>query len=136
MDTLTKAERSKQMALIRSKNTKPELLVGRVVRSHGYRFKLHGSDLPGKPDLVFPKLKKVIFVHGCFWHGHKCRLGRVPKSRQEYWVGKIIGNHKRDLRTLRFLRRGGWKCLVLWECQLRKRKNLSRLSARILRFLQ
>jgi DNA mismatch endonuclease (patch repair protein) len=135
MDTLTTAERSKQMALIRSKNTKPELLVGAVVRSHGYRFRLHCSDLPGKPDLVFPKLKKVIFVHGCFWHGHKCRLGRVPKSHKDYWVGKIIGNHKRDLRTLRLLRRSGWNYLVLWECHLRKR-NLSQLSSRILRFLE
>jgi len=133
MDTLTKVERSKQMALIRSKNTKPELLVGSIVRSHGYRFRRHCSELPGKPDFVFPKRRKIIFIHGCFWHGHKCRLGRVPKSRKDYWVGKIIGNHKRDLRTLRLLRRGDWKCLVLWECQLR---NLARLSERIRRFLE
>ena len=135
MDNLTRQERSKQMALIRCKNTKPELLVGALVRFHGYKFRLHQSNLPGKPDLVFPNRKKVIFVHGCFWHGHKCRLGRTPKSRKDYWVPKISGNHKRDLRTLRTLRRSGWKCLVLWECRLRKR-NLSPLSERILRFLK
>jgi DNA mismatch endonuclease Vsr len=135
MDTLTSFERSRQMALIRSKNTKPELIVGAIVRSQGYRFKLHATDLPGKPDLVFSKLRKVIFVHGCFWHGHKCRLGRTPKSRQDYWVAKIAGNHKRDRRTLRFLRASGWHALVLWECQLRSVKQRSRLSSRIKQFL-
>jgi DNA mismatch endonuclease (patch repair protein) len=135
MDTLTPLERSRQMALIRSKNTRPELLVAAIVRSHGYRFKLHATDLPGKPDLVFKKLGKVIFVHGCFWHGHKCRLGRMPKSRQDYWAAKIAGNHKRDLRTIRFLRASGWQHLVLWECRLRSAKGFNRLSSRIKQFL-
>lgn len=132
MDTLSKIERSKQMALIRSKDTKPELLVRRIARSSGYRFRLHVPDLPGKPDLVFPRLRKIIFVHGCFWHGHCCRLGRMPKSRKGYWTRKINSNQTRDAGTLRRLRGMRWKCLVLWECELR---DAGRLAGRIARFL-
>jgi DNA mismatch endonuclease, patch repair protein len=132
VDSLTKSERSKQMALIRSKNTKPELLVRRIARSNGYSFRQHVANLPGRPDLVFPALRKIIFVHGCFWHGHDCKLGRLPKSRKAYWVGKINGNRTRDNTTLRRLRGMRWRCLVLWECQLR---DGDRLVAQIVRFL-
>jgi DNA mismatch endonuclease (patch repair protein) len=133
MDTLTQAQRSKQMGLIRSTNTKPEWSVRRLVHSLGYRYRLHQRDLPGRPDLVFRSKMKVIFVHGCFWHGHKCKLGRMPKSRLGYWTQKISRNSKRDLVTLRELRRMRWKSLVIWECQLRNRDALRK---QLIRFLQ
>jgi DNA mismatch endonuclease (patch repair protein) len=133
MDVLTKAERSKQMSLVRSKDTKPELLVRRLVHRLGFRYSLHKGDLPGKPDLVFPSRKRIIFVHGCFWHAHDCRLGRMPKSRLRYWTPKIERNSIRDALTLRRLRGMRWRCLVLWECQLR---DLDALSARVERFLR
>lgn len=133
MDTLTRKQRSRQMALIRSKNTKPEILVRRIVRASGYNFRQHLTNLPGKPDVVFPGLKKIIFVHGCFWHGHTCRLGRMPKSRVGYWKKKIRGNRDRDMLTLRRLRSMRWRCLVLWECQLR---DIQAVSQRIGRFLR
>jgi DNA mismatch endonuclease (patch repair protein) len=119
VDNVSRAERSRQMALVRSKNSKPEMLVRRLVHGMGYRYRLHQAGLPGKPDLVFRSRQKVVFVHGCFWHGHKCKLGRMPKSRLDYWSPKIAGNHQRDIRTLRRLSRMDWKALVLWECQLR-----------------
>jgi DNA mismatch endonuclease (patch repair protein) len=133
MDTLTRVERSKRMALIRGKNTKPELLVRKIARSLGYRFKLHVSDLPGKPDLVFPKLGKVIFVHGCYWHRHpRCSLARWPKSKLHFWVPKLNGNRRRDLRNIARLRKESWSVSVVWECQL---KNPVLLARRIKKFL-
>jgi DNA mismatch endonuclease (patch repair protein) len=134
MDTLTRIERSKRMALIRGKNTKPELLVREIARSIGYRFRLHVSELPGKPDLVFPKLRKVIFVHGCYWHRHPgCALARLPKSKLNFWIPKLIGNRRRDLRNISRLRRNNWKVSVVWECQL---KNTASLEKRLKRFLE
>lgn len=134
MDTLTRIERSKRMALIRSKDTKPELLVRRIARSCGYRFRLHVSDLPGKPDLVFPRLRKVIFVHGCYWHRHPgCVLARLPKSKLRFWVPKLTENRRRDLRNISRLRRDRWHVSVVWECQL---KNPVSLAKRIKRFLE
>jgi DNA mismatch endonuclease (patch repair protein) len=134
MDTLTRIERSKRMALIRSKNTRPELLVRKIARSFGYTLRFHVSDLPGKPDLVFPKLKKVIFVHGCYWHRHPgCGLARLPKSKLNFWVPKLDGNRRRDLRNIARLRRDWWKVCVVWECQL---KNMASLEKRIERFLE
>jgi DNA mismatch endonuclease (patch repair protein) len=121
------------MSLVRSKHTKPELFVRRLVHRLGYRYRLHQADLPGRPDLVFRSRKKVVFVHGCFWHGHKCRLGRMPKSRLDYWSPKIAGNHQRDIRTLRRLRRMEWRVLVLWECELH---NDDALTDKILTFLE
>jgi DNA mismatch endonuclease (patch repair protein) len=132
VDTLTPDERSQRMRLVRSKDTKPEIFVRRLVHALGYRYRLHGSVLPGKPDLVFPSSRKAIFVHGCFWHGHRCRLGRVPKSGLEYWAKKIRTNRERDRSSLRRLRRLEWKCLVLWECGLRKDRHL---AEKIKRFL-
>jgi DNA mismatch endonuclease (patch repair protein) len=134
MDTLTRKERSARMALIRSKDTKPELLVRRMARSCGHKFRMHVSDLPGKPDLVFPKLRKVIFVHGCYWHRHPgCSLARLPKSKRRFWIPKLTQNRLRDLRNIARLRRGKWSVSVVWECQL---KNPTLLSKRIKRFLE
>lgn len=133
LDNLTAAERSKQMRLVRSKDTRPEMLVRHLVHRLGYRYRLHRTDLPGRPDLVFPSRKKTIFVHGCFWHAHTCRLGRMPKSHLRYWKNKIQRNKERDVVTLRRLRGMRWKSLVLWECQLR---DVNVLSRRIDRFLR
>lgn len=136
MDTLTPVERSRRMALIRGKHTKPELLVRRIARSLGHKFRLHDADLPGKPDLVFPELRKVIFVHGCYWHRHGrrgCPFARLPKSRLRFWVPKLMENRKRDLRNISRLRREKWGVCVVWECQLR---NRALLASRIERFLE
>jgi len=134
MDTLTPVERSKRMALIRGKSTKPELLVRKIARSFGHTFGLHAADLPGRPDLVFPRLRKVIFVHGCYWHRHPgCPLARLPKSKLRFWVTKLTENRKRDLRNIAKLRREKWGVCVVWECQL---KNTVSLAKRIERFLE
>jgi DNA mismatch endonuclease (patch repair protein) len=122
MDRETSTQRSERMSRIRSKDTKPELLVRRVVHGMGYRYRLHRRDLPGSPDLVFPARRKVIFVHGCFWHRHpdpSCRLTRTPKTRLEFWLPKFEENRRRDLEKQRQLRDLGWEIMVLWECQLR-----------------
>jgi len=132
MDNMTPELRSRQMSLVRSKDTKPEWTVRRLVYGMGYRYRLHRKDLPGKPDLVFGPRRKVIFVHGCFWHGHKCQLGRMPKSHLDYWQDKIARNRSRDTEHLRQLRALGWSALVLWECQL---KNDHAVSIKIMRFL-
>lgn len=121
------------MARVRSTNSRPELAVRKLIFALGYRYRLHARDLPGKPDLVFRKLRKVIFVHGCFWHCHaSCALARMPKSRLDFWEPKLQGNKDRDERTERALRKDGWKVLTIWECQL---KNAQRLETTIRRFL-
>lgn len=133
MDTLTPAERSARMALVRAKDTKPELLVRRLVHGMGYRYRLHRRDLPGTPDLVFPGRSKVIFIHGCFWHRHaRCALARLPKSRGDFWLPKLTANAERDERNVRALRRLGWSALTIWECQL---GDTAKLSSRIRRFI-
>ncbi len=134
-DTLTIQARSERMARVKGKNTTPELLVRSIVHGLGFRFRLHASELPGKPDIVLRKRFKAIFVHGCFWHRHRkrgCPLARLPKSRQEFWVSKLEGNRLRDLRNKRALRKLGWSVLEIWECELKDRKAL---TARILYFL-
>lgn len=118
MDKISKAKRSANMAAIRAKDTRPEMIVRSLAHRLGFRFRLHRHDLPGKPDLVFPSRKKVIFVHGCFWHQHTgCREGRVPSSRPEYWVPKLKRNVVRDSSNADHLRGAGWKILTIWECQ-------------------
>ena len=120
-DTLTRKQRSERMALIRGKNTRPELIVRRLVHGMGFRYRLHLRSLPGRPDLVFRPLRKAIFVHGCFWHRHEdpsCKLARLPKSRLEFWKDKLESNRKRDLKALKDLRGLGWDVLEVWECQL------------------
>jgi DNA mismatch endonuclease, patch repair protein len=126
-------DRSANMRAIRGKDTKPEMLVRRLVHGMGYRFRLHRATLSGKPDLVFPSRGKVIFVHGCFWHGHTCKRGRrVPIQNRSYWVAKITGNRARDKAARRNLAKVGWHCLVLWECQL---NDIERVRKKIVRFL-
>jgi DNA mismatch endonuclease (patch repair protein) len=132
MDTLSTERRSSNMRQIRSTDTAPELAVRRIVYPLGFRYRLHRNDLPGKPDLAFISRKKVIFVHGCFWHQHSCREGRVPGSRLEYWKPKLTRNKERDAANQALLRAKGWKVLLVWECEL----NDPRLLAeRIGRFL-
>jgi DNA mismatch endonuclease (patch repair protein) len=136
MDTLTPQERSERMGRIRGRDTTPEIVVRRLVSSLGYRYRLHVGRLPGRPDLVFPGRRKVIFVHGCFWHRHpnsRCRLARLPKSRLDFWLPKLESNLERDRRNQAALRRDGWRMLVLWECELHRERNLAR---RVQRFLE
>lgn len=132
MDTLSPVERSHRMSLIRGQDTGPEMIVRKLVHGMGFRYRKHDGRLPGKPDLVFAGRRKVIFVHGCFWHRHACPLGRMPKSRLEFWKEKLEGNRRRDRRNLRLLRKAGWTPLVVWECQT---SSLPRLSKRIRAFL-
>lgn len=121
------------MRAVKDRDTKPEMIVRRMIHKMGYRYRLHRKDLPGKPDLVFPGRKKVIFVNGCFWHGHTCRRGaRTPKTNREYWVEKIGKNRVRDRKSRRALSVKGWKVLTLWECQL---KNLDIVEKKVVRFL-
>lgn len=120
MDILSKSERSTRMGLIKSRDTVPELAFRRLVSMLGYRYRLHEKTLPGHPDLVFPSRRKVIFVHGCFWHRHnRCQLARLPKSRPEFWLPKLLGNKARDRATRSTLTSRGWSSLVIWECELR-----------------
>ena len=122
MDSLSRDKRSERMSRVRGKDTGPELTVRRLVHALGYRFRLHRRDLPGTPDLVFPARRKVIVVHGCFWHRHpdpSCKLARPPKSRQEFWTPKLEGNRARDARNEAALRALGWDVMTVWECELR-----------------
>ncbi|XKH01610.1 DNA mismatch endonuclease Vsr [Marinobacter nauticus] len=119
MDTLTPAERSERMSRVRSRDTKPEMVVRRLVHGMGFRYRLHVDSLPGKPDMVFRFRRAVIFVHGCFWHRHPgCKLARLPKSRREFWRRKLEENRERDQRNEAKLRELGWRVMVVWECEL------------------
>ena len=121
MDRLTSAERSRNMALIRGRDTKPELRVRSLLHGLGYRFRLHRRELPGSPDIVLPRHKAVIFVHGCFWHRHPgCRGATTPKTRTEFWRQKFEGNVRRDNAVRASLDKAGWQVLVLWECETKK----------------
>lgn len=122
-DVVDVETRSRMMANIRSKNTSPEILIRKALHARGFRFRLHVKKLPGAPDLVLPKYKAVIFIHGCFWHGHNCRYFRIPKTRQEFWIGKIGKNQERDERQLNALRALKWRTLVVWECAVRTMKK-------------
>lgn len=136
MDSLTRSQRSERMGRIKGKDTKPELLVRRLTHGMGFRYRLHDGRFPGRPDLVFPARKKAIFVHGCFWHRHaseSCKLGRLPKSRLDFWLPKLEANRLRDERNLAELERLGWQVLVIWECEL---KDSTALASRIKAFLE
>jgi DNA mismatch endonuclease (patch repair protein) len=125
MDTMTVAERSERMARIRSKDTKPELRVRHLLHRLGYRFRLHRKDLPGSPDLVFPSRRKVIFVHGCFWHAHDaCKVANRPKSRQSFWDSKFDRNKSRDTANLDALKQNGWEAYTVWECETKSEAPL------------
>ena len=112
------------MQAVRSKNTTVELLVRSTVHRLGFRFRLHRKDLPGTPDIVFPSRKSVIFVHGCFWHGHECSRGNLPSSNVDFWEAKIQRNRERDTRSEKQLRKEGWSALTVWECETRDEDNL------------
>lgn len=132
--TETREYRSRVMRAVKSRDTKPEMLVRRTVHGMGYRYRLHRKDLPGKPDLVFPARRKAILVHGCFWHGHDCARGaRMPKSNRAYWERKISRNRERDARSQESLKRDGWRVMTIWECQMRDVKELKR---RLHKFLE
>jgi DNA mismatch endonuclease (patch repair protein) len=119
-DVHDKATRSYNMSRIKGKDTKPEMIVRRFLHSHGFRYRLHVKDLPGKPDIVLPKYKTVIFVHGCFWHGHEgCKYFVVPKTRTEWWLEKIGRNTENDKKAINAVQKLGWRVIMLWECGLK-----------------
>ncbi|GAK46717.1 DNA mismatch endonuclease vsr [Tepidicaulis marinus] len=122
-DIVTTEVRSRMMSGIRGKNTKPELAVRKALHRLGFRYRLHDRSLPGKPDLVFPKYRAVIFVHGCFWHGHDCHLFKWPKTRQEFWRNKIEKNRSNDARAIAELEEQGWRVAVIWECALKGKEQ-------------
>ena len=127
---MTSAQRSRTMRAVKGKNTGPEMAVRRLVHGMGYRYRLHKKDLPGKPDLVFAPRRKVIFVHGCFWHGHACKRGdRIPKANRDYWTKKITRNKERDQEHMAALHADKWQALVLWECEVRDADTEHRLRA-------
>jgi DNA mismatch endonuclease (patch repair protein) len=128
MDVLTPEQRQRNMSRIRSRDTKPEMLLRRTLHGAGFRFRLHVAGLPGKPDIVLPRYKAVILVHGCFWHGHDCPLFRLPSTRQEFWKVKIENNRLRDLRTLKMLQDQGWRTLIVWECSFKGPGRLNKDS--------
>jgi len=133
-DTLSKAQRSANMRAVRSRNTQPEMRVRQMVHGLGYGFRLHWGELPGKPDLAFPGRRKVIFVHGCFWHQHKgCRRASVPQSNVVFWRTKLDRNATRDADQFAAIKKRGWGVLVVWECEINRKR---RLKARLRRFLR
>ena len=132
-DTLTKAERSALMSRIRGTHTKPEVLVRSALHRAGFRFRLYARGLPGRPDIVLPKHRVVIFVHGCFWHRHGCPLSSEPATRRAFWTAKFDANIARDARNTRALRRLGWRVLTIWECSLRTKASRERAMASLQR---
>ena len=132
-DTISPESRSRIMARVKSKGTKPEMQVRRLLHRLGYRYRLHRADLPGRPDLVFPARRKVVFVNGCFWHRHDdCPRVRLPATNRDYWVTKLERNHDRDIRNVTLLQEQGWESLTVWECEL---KDLTAATECLVTFL-
>lgn len=124
MDDLTEEQRKKNMQRIRSKDTKPEEIVRKYLFAHGFRYRKNDARYPGKPDIVLPKYKTVIFVNGCFWHQHEgCRYAAIPKTREEYWLPKLKRNKERDRAVVEQLHKSGWRVLIIWECEIRKKAD-------------
>lgn len=123
MDIVSAAKRTEMMSGIRGKNTRPEMLVRSSLHRMGFRYRLHAKELPGKPDVVFPKYKAVIFVNGCFWHGHNCALFKLPSTRTEFWEKKIARTRERDVEQIDSITTSGWRVLTIWECALRGRSE-------------
>lgn len=134
-DHLSPDERHALMSRIRSKNTQPELLVRRLLHGLGYRYVLHDKRLPGKPDLVFPSRRKIICVHGCFWHGHDCGRGFKPATNADFWLAKIAANQVRDARHAAALNEAGWQVLTVWECET-KAGQMAALERKLVAFLE
>ena len=137
-DTVSAAVRSRMMSAIRSKDTHPEMLIRRALHGFGFRYRLHAKNLPGRPDLVLPKWRAVVFVHGCFWHAHDCPSFRLPATRTEWWQEKLSGNALRDSRSIAALQEQGWRVAVFWECALRGdgTNKVDRRIERLARFLR
>lgn len=130
MDNVSKEERSRIMGLVKQQDTKPEMFIRSLLHRNGFRYRLHDKRLPGKPDLVFPKFKTILFVHGCFWHGHNkssCKLARIPKSKIDFWTDKILQNRDRDTKNITSLEEKGWRVLIVWECELSDKELLKQL---------
>lgn len=122
-DVHNKAQRSYNMSRIKGKDTKPEMLVRKFLFANGYRYRLHDKKLPGKPDIVLPKYRTVILIHGCFWHGHTgCKYYKVPQTRTDWWLNKINGNKANDEKAVKALKKDGWRIIMLWECDLKPAK--------------
>jgi len=133
-DNLTTEQRRRNMTAIRSRHTKPEMIVRSLLHRLGFRFRLHDAKLPGKPDIVLPKHKKIVLVHGCFWHIHDCKRGNVtPKTNIEYWQTKRLRNVARDKENLKIYKKAGWKTLIIWECEV---KDLTALEVKLKKFLK
>ena len=136
-DSLSPDQRHRNMAAIRSASTKPELKLRRALWHHGFRYRVNDKNLPGKPDIVMPKYRTVIFVHGCFWHGHKdCKYYTIPKTNTEFWMAKVARNQERDQEVWRKLEAKGWSVIIVWECQLKKanlEETIDRVTAEIIR---
>ncbi|MDO8926797.1 MAG: very short patch repair endonuclease [Sideroxyarcus sp.] len=132
VDHVSKEKRSEIMKRIRGKDTTPELVVRKLIHSMGYRYRLNVRGLPGRPDIVFANRKKVIFIHGCFWHRHGCKKGKPPKSNLEYWLPKLKDNQTRDVRNQRHLASLGWKTLVIWQCETKDTNGLKKIIAKFL----
>ncbi len=137
MDVHTKAQRHYNMSRIRGQDTKPEMLVRRGLHAEGLRFRLHVRDLPGRPDIIFPRHRAIIFVHGCFWHGHECPLFKIPKTRPDFWEKKIFANKERDQKVIAQLLGHRWRVLTVWECSLKgpNRHETSKLIAKCTDFV-
>ncbi|MES2395433.1 MAG: very short patch repair endonuclease [Bacteroidota bacterium] len=128
-DVHTKKVRSYNMSQIKGKDTKPEMMVRKFLFASGFRYRLHDKKLPGKPDIVLPKYKTILFVHGCFWHGHEnCKYFAAPKTRTEWWLNKINGNQKKDVESVSLLKKQGWNVITVWECELKSDKRESTLK--------
>ncbi len=137
VDIVDVSTRSRMMAGIRGRNTKPEILIRSLLHRQGFRFRLHVSDLPGKPDIVLRRFRAIIFVHGCFWHGHDCRFFKWPQTRPAFWRKKIKDNHANDLKTRKALRAAGWRVGVVWECAIRGAdKDIETVSVCIRKWLR
>jgi DNA mismatch endonuclease (patch repair protein) len=130
-DVVDAATRSRMMSGIRGKDTKPEMLIRRALHARGLRYRLHVPALPGKPDLVFPRYRAVLFVNGCFWHGHDCRYFKVPATRTKFWTEKINANRVRDERQIMLLKKQGWRVMVIWECAVRDRTSFGQLTEKV-----
>lgn len=124
-DTVDKKTRARMMASVKNKNTSPELNIRKALFAKGIRYRLHDRKLPGTPDLIFPKYKAVIFIHGCFWHNHNCKHGRLPTTNRAFWEHKLLGNARRDLQIIDKLHSLGWRTRVIWLCSLKNKQNFA-----------